>query len=90
MRTRYVVVLALLAAPLGACSRSFPSTFPPSSAASSQAAEAPAAVVGRALVQEPPLPGEPTDGWIGLEPDAAQPASQVHSAHAAHGGDDAR
>jgi len=58
-----IAVLALASA----CTRSLPSTFPSSSAASLDAAEAPAANVGRALREEPPLPGEPTDGWEGLE-----------------------
>jgi hypothetical protein len=83
MRTRHLVLLMLLAAPLGACSRSFPSTLPSSSAASSHAAEAPAAVVGRALRGDPPLPGEPTDGWEGLAPSDASP-SPTHAHGAGH------
>jgi hypothetical protein len=50
-------------------------------AASSGAAEAPAAVVGRTLREELPLPGEPADGWAGLETSEEAPA-------ASHGGHD--
>jgi hypothetical protein len=85
MRTRDLVPVIVLAALIGACSRRLPSTFPSSSAASSEAAQAPAAVVGRALREDPPLPGEPTAGWEGLEPsDAATSTSHAHGAGHAH------
>lgn len=83
MHLRTVLLMMLLAAPLGACSRSVPSHFPRTSAASGEAPAGAPAVVGRALRADPPLPGESTDGWVGLDPQSA-PAAHVggHS----HGG----
>lgn len=78
MRTRYLL-LWLLAGALAACSRSFPSTLPQRSAASSEATEAPAAVVGRSIREEVPLPGEPTDGWVGLETSESTHGEHVHA-----------
>jgi hypothetical protein len=69
MRTSHIAI-ALLA--LAGCSRSFPSTFPRSSAASTEAAPARTTVMARALREDPPLPGEPTEGWEGLAPGAPQ------------------
>ena len=43
-----------------------PSRFSARSAASPEAAEAPRVQVGRALTEEPPLPGASTEGWAGL------------------------
>lgn len=65
MRT-LVLVLGLVAT-LTACSHPFPETLPATSAASIAADDAPAARVGRALREHPPLPGEPTDGWEALD-----------------------
>ena len=80
MRTRHLLLFLLLAIPLGACSRQFPSTLPSRSAASAEASAAPAAVVGLALREDPPLPGEPADGWSGLD------GGTDTGAHAHHGG----
>jgi hypothetical protein len=77
MRIRDFLVLIALAG-LAGCTRSFPSTFPRSAAASLDAPEAPAIVIGRALREEPPLPGEPMSGWESLE--AAPPqGGHVHA-----------
>lgn len=65
---------------LGGCARSLPATLPPSSAASAAATEAPAATVARALRADPPLPGESTAGWEGLEP--STPAQHGGHGHA--------
>lgn len=57
------VGLAVLATP--ACVGA-PSRFSARSAASAEAAEAPRVQIGRALTEEPPLPGASTEGWAGL------------------------
>ena len=43
-----------------------PSRFSARSAASPEAAEGPRVQIGRALTEEPPLPGASTEGWVGL------------------------
>lgn len=67
----------------GCAPRAVPSRFSASSAASPEAQEAPAPRIGVAVAEDPPLPGEPTDGWYGLEPKAAAPASS-HDHHHHH------
>jgi hypothetical protein len=76
-----------------ACSRSVPASFPIGSAASTAEAEAPAAQVGVVLAADPPLPGESTIGWPGLEeadagdaPAAGSVGHQHHQAAAPDGG----
>ncbi|MCB9596482.1 MAG: hypothetical protein H6719_27410 [Sandaracinaceae bacterium] len=73
------LLFAALALALVGCSRELPTTFPSGSAASLDEPEAPVASVGVALEQEPPLPGEPSSGWEGLQRDAGA---------ASHGGHD--
>jgi hypothetical protein len=63
MRTTHLVIALALAA----CSRSFPANFPRGSAASSEAATPTPTLMARALREDPPLPGESTQGWEGLE-----------------------
>jgi hypothetical protein len=71
---------ALLSGLLAACSsRAVPSAWPEAAAASSEAAEAPAAEVTRALESHPPLPGEASPGWAGLA--EAAPATDAHAGH---------
>ncbi|HEX5751019.1 MAG TPA: hypothetical protein VFZ09_32635 [Archangium sp.] len=66
---------------LGACaSRTRQVAPPPTSAASAAAPEAPAAAVGVALGEEPPLPGEPTGDWQGL----AEPRPTTEGSPHAH------
>lgn len=85
MRTR-VLAIALLATSAIGCSRSVPAVFPSSSAASLDADEGRAARVGRAIVEEPPLPGETREGWEGLEQgDADAPDHSGHHGHGGHG-----
>ena len=70
--------LILLALPLAlsACGgRSVPSRFPARSAASPEACEAPVDDPTVALTSDPPLPGEDTGAWRGLDPDAGPSAS---------------
>ncbi len=69
--------------------RSVPASFPASSAASPKAAEAPAPRVGLALAEDPPLPGESTEGWYGLGPDPGAGGGHdqhQHHQHHGHGG----
>ncbi len=65
---------------LGACAtRTRPAALVPTSAASADAPEAPAADVGVALREEPPLPGEPTGAWQGLaEPRHTEGGHHAH------------
>ncbi len=65
---RAVLIALVATAPLSACApRAFPASFPPASAASPEAEAAPEARIGEMLQQEPPLPGESTEHWQGLE-----------------------
>ncbi|WP_437677538.1 hypothetical protein [Sorangium sp. So ce131] len=80
--------LLLIAAALAGCApRSLPASFPASSAASWRAAEAPSPRIGVALAEDPPLPGEPTRGWVGLEPapGGADAGGDPHQHHHHHG-----
>lgn len=79
MRIRTLSLLFATIAALAGCTRSFPSTLPSTSAASSQAYEGTPAVVGLALREEPPLPGESMDGWEALEPPAPAQGGHVHA-----------
>jgi hypothetical protein len=58
--------LLALVTVVGCASRTVPDTFPRASPASTQAPELPPARVDRALSGDPPLPGQPTEGWPGL------------------------
>jgi hypothetical protein len=82
------LTLVVAAVALAGCApRSVPVPFPASTAASPEAAEAPSPRVGVALSEDPPLPGEPTAGWVGLEPapgGGADPHQHHHHHH--HGG----
>ena len=55
-----------------------PSHFSLRSAASPEAPPASIASVGRALLEEPPLPGAATEGWSGLATTAGAPAHMHH------------
>jgi hypothetical protein len=76
---RMIPALALVGL---ACSRDLPSEWPNGSPASSTANEVQSANVTLALDGDPPLPGEPAEGWIGLE----QPVAEDPHAHHRHGG----
>ena len=76
------IALALSVALSAGCGgRSVPSRFPSSSAASTEAREAPVDDPTVALASDPPLPGEPTGAWRGLDPDAG-PVAQGGHVHA--------
>ena len=78
---RFAAALAVALSTV-ACSRDLPSEWPESSPASSAAQELPNANVTLALDGDPPLPGEPAEGWIGLE---QVPAEDPHAHHRHHG-----
>lgn len=77
-----VLSLALVST---ACSRDVPSTWPDGSPASSAAQELPNAKVTLALDGDPPLPGEPAEGWFGLEQVPVEDPHAHHRHHAGHG-----
>lgn len=52
---------------VGCATRTVPDRFPAGSPASLETPEVEPAPVGRALVEDPPLPGESVAGWHGLE-----------------------
>ncbi|WP_437756694.1 hypothetical protein [Sorangium sp. So ce1389] len=80
-------LLLVVVAALGGCApRSRPASFPASSAASPEAAEAPAPRIGVALSEDPPLPGAPAAGWVGLEPAKAPGAGADPHQHHHHQG----
>lgn len=88
MRTVLLPIIVSLAGIAG-CTRSVPTEFPRASAASLAAAEAPPARVGRAIEEEPPLPGETREGWEALdEAPTGAPARHGHHGHHGHGGSD--
>jgi hypothetical protein len=70
-----VYLFALIAA--GCAVRSVPRSFPTGAAASPATPEAPRHPVVTTLRSHPPLPGEPTSGWTGLESPPAAPPRAV-------------
>jgi hypothetical protein len=67
----------IFCAGLAACSsRDVPTAWPEQSAASPRAAAAPSAVVTQALDSHPPLPGQSSTGWAGL--DASEAPAHEH------------
>lgn len=82
MKPLPTIALALSVALSVSCGgRSVPSSFPARSAASPEACEAPVDDPTVALTGDPPLPGEPTGAWRGLDPDAG-PVAQGGAVHA--------
>lgn len=77
------LALLLFGALIGCASRAVPTNFPPSSAASPGAAEAPPAPVTGALTADPPLPGQSVAQWPGLRADEGAPPSD-HGGHHGH------
>ena len=77
------LALALTVLVLDCASRTVPTGFPPTSAASPAAPQADAPVVTGALTEEPPLPGQSATRWPGLQADQGkQPAG--HGGHHGH------
>lgn len=85
MRTSLLLTLLWLAT-LAGCTRSVPTELPRASAASPRGAAAPVARVGRALEEEPPLPGETPEGWEALD-QGNRPAAAGHEGHVGHHAD---
>ncbi|MCZ7677982.1 MAG: hypothetical protein M5U28_04050 [Sandaracinaceae bacterium] len=85
MRTALLPIIVSLAG-LAGCTRSLPTALPRASAASLEAAEALPARIGRAIEEEPPLPGETRDGWEALDRGAAPAGSSGHHGHHGHTG----
>ncbi|MFO0684342.1 MAG: hypothetical protein U0234_19980 [Sandaracinus sp.] len=69
-----------LALALAGCA-SAPQVYSARSAASVEAAAASRPVIGRALSEEPPPPGAPSEGWAGLADRAEAPAAMHHHHH---------
>jgi len=80
---RWMNLIALLAATiLGGAGCAQVALRPgPASAASLEAAEAPAANVTSTVSEEPPLPGEPLGAWQGLEQKAQGSESAQAGGH---------
>jgi hypothetical protein len=78
LRSTAGLLLASLSALAGCSPRALPASFPASSAASPSAPEAPLPRVGVALLEDPPPPGESTEGWYGLEPEPRRGGAQPH------------
>ncbi len=70
--TRNLRTLAALLLLGGCATRQVPAQFPSSAPVSSDAEAAPLPVVGRMTQEHPPLPGEATGGWVGLEEPATR------------------
>ena len=89
-RTTASLACALAAAlSLAACaSRAVPDAWPRTAAASPEAPEAPIAPGPLALSSDPPLPGEASPGWEGLDEDvgAAPATAPDASSHPHHQG----
>lgn len=79
-----LIVVSLHALSIGCASRAVPTQFPPSSAASSSATPAHPAVVTGSLVEDPPLPGQPTTQWPGLRADQGEARAPGHGGHHGH------
>jgi hypothetical protein len=83
-RATFAGCAALAGAWLTACAtREVPTSFPRDAAASPDAKQAPAAPVGAALAEDPPLPGESTARWPGLD-DGQSPTDGAADPHAHH------
>ena len=76
------VLMGCIAAVAAACSsRAVPGNAPVDSPASTDAPAGVVPSVNRSLRSDPPLPGEPTDGWPGLAPTpAGDPGSSTGAA----------
>jgi hypothetical protein len=77
------LALIVLALP-GCASRTVPTQFPTSSAASPAAPQPAAAVVTGSLTEEPPLPGQPATQWPGLQVGQGEPQASAHGGHHGH------
>ncbi len=81
MKFQLLCCCGVLASSTGCFSREVPATLPATSPASLSAVEAARAPVTRSLEGDPPLPGESTQGWRGLEANQlAAPAASSNTA----------
>ena len=80
MKSRDYVTLGAALVALACSSRDVPSTFPNASPASPSAAQAPHAEVTRSLLEDPPLPGAPAEGWAGLATEESPAKAHDHAA----------
>ncbi len=72
------LVLATIALAVAACA-SVPSHFSTRSAAAVESSPGPVGDIGRALREDPPLPGAGTEGWAGLSPPTGgSPMDRMH------------
>jgi hypothetical protein len=76
--------LALGLAATGCAPHGVPPNLPRSSVASPEGGEAAPARVTLALDEDPPLPGEVTEGWRGLRGDDDASKSAEHDHHGGH------
>lgn len=80
-----VFLLVLVGTLLGGCAtRAVPTKFPNGSAASLATAEAPKPVVLTTLRADPPLPGEPSSDWAGLDAPTDEQSSAGRAAPHRH------
>ena len=83
--TRWLALALIVPGMLPGCaSRTVPTRFPPSSAASLAAPQADTPIVTGALTEEPPLPGQPATRWPGLQADGGKPQPAGHGGHHGH------
>jgi hypothetical protein len=78
---RSALALALVTWGAGCASRGLPSAMPEGSAASLEAPPAAMHDVEASLSSDPPLPGESTARWRGLDADAGRSAGHAHHHH---------
>lgn len=85
---RVLTLVAFALLPVACATRSVPMQTPRESAASESSPEASAAALTTSLEGDPPLPGEPVGGWVGLESGdgAASGPADPHAGHRGHGG----
>lgn len=76
---QYIAPFAILAF-VGCATRSRPTSLPTASPASPAAVQPARTPVARALDEDPPLPGTPSEGWSGLGV-AAPPSTDEHRHH---------
>ena len=74
------VAFGCMAVAGGCASRAFPTTLPMTSPASFSAIRAPSRPIAVSLASDPPLPGEPADGW----PDLGKAGGMSHMNHMKH------
>jgi hypothetical protein len=78
-KSTHLLGVAVVAISSAACAtRHVPTAFPSTAPAAPDAARAPLPPVGHVVTDTPPLPGEPTTGWPGLDATPAQDGGHAH------------